>query len=827
MAAARTRRVLALDALLIVACLFGLDGLYRKARLPVAFRPVGWFAASPRPAPVAPVVLIADASAVFRAGDSIRSVAGQSVSNLYELEFVCDLAAIGDRVPVSIERPGAGRIAVEATLVPWYSGVDVTVNGLVAAVFFALAILVTMRRPSDDAALLFHASSASFAILMAATWGALGGPRASAALAVRLVFSTAYALGPVLFVHFTLVFPRRAHVRPRGALVVLYAAALVLAAGQALTFGRAFGSGQLTDFRPFLAWFNASLLLAAVGLCGGIARLAYCYATAREESERRRVRLVVPGFSLSVLAFVGLWIVPGAIRGQAFVSEAAINIAALAAPLAFAAAIVRYHALDIDQILNRGTVYATVAAVLATLYTALTASIVWALGLQSRPAVIVASGFAAVCGVLSFDPVRERVQIIVDRTFFRVRYDAGAALQEIRARVADAIDEDALAEEVVSELDRRLQSERVAFLSVSPRTGELEILAKRGAEIPDLRIDRSRLPREAAVSRQAVEAGEAMAEADRTLLQALGGVAIFPFTAAAGSLLGLLVIGRKLASVRLSLEDLALLRGVAEDAGRAVERLRLREELREGKAEARRVEDLARARSDFVSSVSHELRTPLTSIRMFAELLRTTAVPPDRAHEYLSMVEGEADRLTRLIQNVLDFGRIERSIKAFRFQRVEADAAACAALNTLRYQLELGGFRLAASPGAPGAVIRADPDSFCQAIVNLVENAMKYSGAARDITVETRCAGREFRLAVSDRGVGIPPEDQALIFEPFARGSGEAARQAPGTGLGLSIVRHIMNAHSGRVEVRSAPRHGSTFTLVFPVDASDASHSRD
>ena len=191
------------------------------------------------------------------------------------------------------------------------------------------------------------------------------------------------------------------------------------------------------------------------------------------------------------------------------------------------------------------------------------------------------------------------------------------------------------------------------------------------------------------------------------------------------------------------------------------------------------------------------------------------------------MVEGEADRLGRLIQNVLDFGRIDRRVKEYRFQAVPADEAVCSAVDTLRYALDLAGFRLRVVPAAPGVSIRADPDALRQAVVNLVENAMKYSGDARDVAVETRARDGWVAVAVSDRGIGVAPEDRARIFEPFVRGGGEAVRQAAGAGLGLSIVRHIMEAHGGRVGLESVPGEGSTFTLVFPVEHRHAAHPGD
>lgn len=813
----RLRLVLAADGLLAVVCLLGLDAVHRKAALPVQLGRGTVRVESVRP----------EAETSLRPGDVVRTLSAQRVATEEEIDFLCHLQSPGDWVQVGIDRAGRSQ-DVGATLVRSYTTFQVGVFAFVAAFFLGLGILVTLRRPDDAAALLFHAASASFALIIAATWGALRGGLPGSALATRVLFGAAYGLTAPFFLHFTLVFPRPAATKRRRAVLVVYALALALAGLQAWAFQRALASGAVADFAAFNSWFNGCRFLAAAGLLGGLARLLYSYRAAREESERRQLRLVLFGFTVSVLAFETLWLLPQAGIGssQGLVPEHFISLAALVAPLAFATAIVREHALHIDHFVNRSTVYAILAALLLAVYATIDAVLVRLLGLNLE-STSVASAIAVLCGVLLFDPIRRRVQVSVDRTFFRVRYDATEAVRALEARIGEALDESDLAETVVSDVDRLLQPERVALFANRTPSGELAILAERGVAPPELGFDPARLPRMPAAALSTVEAGARIAEGDGAVLKALGAVAVFPFAASDGVPLGLVAVARKRSGLRLTYEDLALLERVAREAGRGIERLRLREELRFGRAESRRLDELARARSDFVSSVTHELRTPVTSIRMFAELLRTGTVPADRAPEYLAMVEGEADRLTRLIQNVLDFGRIERSVKAYRFDLVAADAAVQEALRTLRYPLALAGFQLYLSLQAPGAEIRADADALRQAVVNLVENAMKYSFDAKEIAVSTRVEDGSFAMAVRDFGIGIPLDDRTRIFEPFVRGTGEAVKHAAGAGLGLSIVRHIMDAHRGRIDLESAPGRGSTFTLVFPLEPADAPHPGD
>ncbi len=220
----------------------------------------------------------------------------------------------------------------------------------------------------------------------------------------------------------------------------------------------------------------------------------------------------------------------------------------------------------------------------------------------------------------------------------------------------------------------------------------------------------------------------------------------------------------------------------------------------------------------FVSNVSHELRTPLASIRVFGELMRTGRVSsPDKVLEYGERIETEAMRLSHLVRNILDFSRIESGRKAYRFEDadlgpvVRAGVAACAA------RVRDAGFRITAEVEADLPRLRLDASAIEQALGNILENAVKYSGDAREIAVSAARRGNAVVVSVRDRGIGIPRDEQQRIFERFHRVGGSLVHDVRGVGLGLAIVRHIVEAHQGRVEVESEPGRGSTFSLVLPL----------
>jgi signal transduction histidine kinase len=235
--------------------------------------------------------------------------------------------------------------------------------------------------------------------------------------------------------------------------------------------------------------------------------------------------------------------------------------------------------------------------------------------------------------------------------------------------------------------------------------------------------------------------------------------------------------------------------------------------------DVRRETEAARLRSQFVSSVTHELKTPLTSIRMFVETLRLGRhSSPEARQEYLDTVLHETERLSRLINNVLDFARIDRGEKTYHMAPTDLAAAAREAERAVAYPLAQGGYELVTNVDEDLPLVDADEDALTQALLNLLSNAIKFSEERSRIDLRVFREGNEVLLQVEDRGRGITPRDQQAIFRDFFR-TAEAEREGiPGTGLGLPLVAHLAEAHRGRVEVESEVGRGSTFTIRIPVD---------
>jgi signal transduction histidine kinase len=227
---------------------------------------------------------------------------------------------------------------------------------------------------------------------------------------------------------------------------------------------------------------------------------------------------------------------------------------------------------------------------------------------------------------------------------------------------------------------------------------------------------------------------------------------------------------------------------------------------------------LAKLKSDFVSNVSHELRTPLSLIRLYAETLELGRITTqEKKDEYYRIIRKESERLTALINNILDFSRIEAGRKEYDFRETDIAELVRNTLDAYRYQIEQQGFAFEQSIDSSIPTVRVDREAIARALVNLVNNALKYSANEKFLGVKLYRANDQLKLEVVDRGIGITRREQSKIFEKFYRTGDPLVHNTKGSGLGLSLVRHITQAHGGEVEVESTPGKGSKFILSLPL----------
>jgi len=227
--------------------------------------------------------------------------------------------------------------------------------------------------------------------------------------------------------------------------------------------------------------------------------------------------------------------------------------------------------------------------------------------------------------------------------------------------------------------------------------------------------------------------------------------------------------------------------------------------------------EVSRLQTDFVSAVSHEFRTPLTSMRQVSELLLEGRASEARRQEYYRMQHHDSERRKRLVESLLDFGRMESGAREYRLEPVDVTALVRALAAEFSTDVAAAGYNVETALPAEGIFVSADREALGRAIWNLLDNAVKYSPSHKTVWLTIAVRDGSVEICVRDRGVGVPAEDQRRIFDKFARGANAVASGARGTGLGLAMVRHTVTAHGGSVRMESTPGAGSTFTITLPL----------
>jgi signal transduction histidine kinase len=227
---------------------------------------------------------------------------------------------------------------------------------------------------------------------------------------------------------------------------------------------------------------------------------------------------------------------------------------------------------------------------------------------------------------------------------------------------------------------------------------------------------------------------------------------------------------------------------------------------------------VAQQKTDFVSNVSHELKTPLTSIRLFSDLLAEGRVADDEKRQsYLKIISAETARLTRLINNILDFARMEKGEKRYRFESCDLGNIVREAVETFRPQLESHGFTVQTEIPAAPLHVRGDCDALAQVVLNLLSNAEKYSNDKKEIRIEVTRCDESIEVRVMDRGLGVPAGSGEKIFEQFYRAHDALNSGIQGSGLGLTLSRQIARAHFGDVLYKAREDGGSIFIVRLPA----------
>ena len=717
-----------------------------------------------------------------------------------DFKFITAHHRIGDTVEFVFAEDGR-ETAVRAALVPFYAGEGFPlVYFLTGAFGFIVGFAVILLRPGDRRARLFFWLSMAFssAVMISGEWyGVQGRPLA---LVPGVLFFFAYTLTPVVFLRFVLTFTAREHL-PGGRVLfwvsilfgVFFSAVLV-----ASLLLPSIGIFRLKDyFQVFRIYFVAVFILAA-------AMLFRALRTAPTRERRGQIRWVLIGIIGGLGPFLFLYQLPRALGIGPPISEEAASAFFVLLPLALALAIFKYKLLDVHVIVNKGVVYSLLTIITVGVY------LLSIEGLKQLFAVRTATGRtslaagAAFIAAVAFAPARAWIQALVDKAFFRRGYDFRNAVRGFTAAAQQAWSAGDVLASFSDTLAGTLPVERVGAFVTAPGSGTPGLALRAGLDDDAVFSLRNASPEQAA-------------GLSPEKLASLGFEIAMPVPLGEGVPPGWLFVGPKRSGLKFSEEDRALLETLAVEAAEALRRVRLQEEVVYERASREKAEDLGRMKTEFISAVSHELRTPMTSLQSISELLKSgKVVDAAKRERLLELMAGECGRLGRYLHNVLDFGRIEQDVKSYDIRETELGPVVSGVAEVVRSAAADDGLELeVALPESP-VIVEADPDAVRQALLNLVDNAIKYGAGKKRVSVRLAATEDGAEIAVSDNGIGIAAGDRDRLFRAFYRTPEAVRHDAKGVGLGLMIVKHVMDAHGGAVVIASEPGRGSTFTLKFP-----------
>ncbi len=736
------------------------------------------------------------------------------------LELLAEMSRIGDHIPITVERNG-GIVEYTIELVPFYTSYRFAVVTAVAGVtILMLGLFLYFKRPGDPTALLLHLSLVSLGTLTMMTQGAIE-PDSALSFLRRAMLFLSYNTTAAFFFLFTVSFPRRLLPKPRVQVPALLAPFLLLAGCLTWFHVEAMRTGNPEPFRTFQLLYDIFHLVFLLVLVVGLVFIFTGYAKERIPVRRRALRWIVYGLLIGAAPFLTLVVLPQLWGPDLLAPEELATFFTLAIPLSFIIAFLRYHVFSIEIQHRQGLTTFLLRmslSLLQLLFAAIVLSVFWEDVLfGSHVLEMLAFGLF----LLLLTPVRSRLASLIEEAVFPSRFNPTRLLQDVSSRFHGILVPSDVGPVLVSELHHIIP--RFAFLWYA--WGGRAFMPRRSSDpmfLPSLDLsphvaDEIRNGRFLAVAEAVRPPLPAVGQSEQWLREHTLSFAL-PLRDAKGSLLGLLCARKNAGVDPLDRGELELIRTLSLQASSVMEHLSLQENMMLEQRRRKELEELSRLKSHFVSSVSHDLRTPLTSMGMFLELLEKPRLTAAKRGEYIGVIRQEAQRLRRLVENVLDFARAERGVREFSRERTDLTKVLRQAADAMAGQFKAVNARYQVRIPASLPPIIADPFALERAFVNILSNAYKYTPSKKSVSFMARQIDGSVRIIIADNGFGISEAELSKVFDPFYRVRDRSTAPTGGVGLGLSLVKRTIEYHGGRVSIRSRKGKGTTVTVDLPVE---------
>lgn len=765
---------------------------------------------------------------IYNKGDKIISIDNIKFQDREEIEFYTDTKSIGDNLLVTYSH-NSEILTKNIKLIDFYSFSYLIVIFIIGLSFFATGIFVLLKNQELVFAYIFHWLTLGVSGMIFLTWGKIQTDYLIPNFILRTFFDVCLILTPITFLHFSLLFPK---VKFENILnkfdyiyLIFFLYWFVVFIYNFQLFLSMNSPKAIIAFREYnmMHTYHSKILMIPFVILV-VMNYIHSYLISKEEDEKRKLKWIFLGILTGPLIYTFIYSYPR-ITGKPLISEELMLIMLVISPITFVIAITKYRIIDINFLVKKGLVYSLIIIIFSLLYVFLLTLVgeIFEPILDDysffgvNPSYLLISIFA----IIIFQPLKSKVQEYIDRKFFRSKYNYNKVLSNFSNKIKELQIETSIVDLIINSINQVIPT--VSHL-ILWRNSQNQVLSSQNfsLNIVDLeKIDRfiENTSCKPIYSKPYLIEEGIRFELLTPEIQNLGVELILNSFSDIDKPKLTFVFGKKKAETKFSFEDIELLNTILHTSAVSIYKTKLQTELILEQAEKEKLKELNETKSFFVSSVSHELKTPLTAIKLYAEVLNSNPnLNENKKNEYLSIIEGECDRLDRLVNNVLGFSKIEKGTKIYNFEFIDLKNLLSNVINTFKYQLNFHNFKLFFDyETTANYTIEADEDALKEVFINIISNSIKYSFNEKEIKILLQTEPEFIVVSFEDKGIGISSKDIGNIFTPFFRSKEKNVSSLGGAGLGLAIVKNIIDAHKGSINVESKIGNGTKFIIKLPV----------
>ena len=760
----------------------------------------------------------------IRKNEFLYSLDNYPVTKDFEVEFILDSKRIGETVVINVKDGMNISKTSEIILAAHYkNNIFILISLVTGLSFWLTGVYVFMVAPKDRSAKMLCLTLITFSLAILSSEGFYARGSDWLGYLVRISYSISYILGSVFFLHFSFIYPVNSVKKQKTIINLLYILLILLCTIISVTQFISMRDLSKQWITAFNFLWTVTQLVLLLSILSGTLLFVFKYSRLLTIKEKTKLEWIFWGLAAGVSPFVVFSLIPSIFGLPIIVNEEIVLTFLIIIPISFGISVIRYKLFDIEVVIKRSIVYSSLIAMLIVLYF----GIIYLLSHLAKG--IIGENaqtfniLTAILIALLFNPIRFKVKHFVDSVFYREKYFFDKAINRITSGIKECETLEVLGKLLSEEISNYVHVESIAIIIKTSDGERLRIIeqknfAELSKNISALRVNKLhskfKLP---FALKDKIDKSVAFDPSLELVFRRWNINLVIPMTLDSNLVAGAIVLGNKLSGLKYSSYDVDLLNAISSSAVLAVKRLELQEKLIIEGLEKSKLKELNELKNYFVASVSHDLKTPLSSINMIAELLRNNKVTDDKSMEYLGMISGESNRLGRMINNVLDYTRIEKGLKKYSLETINLNNNVNRVMQYMSYELMMHKFEIEKILFANDIYINGDTDAINSLIENLFSNAIKYSESEKYLKVSTAINKGNPVLIIEDKGRGISEADLIEIFNPFFRGENTESSKIKGAGLGLSIVKYIIDAHNGSIEVQSEIGKGSIFKIIFPV----------